>query len=295
MKAPVTPAALAIAFVLIACGGNDTDDEQTQTPAATESPAEIPVVDITKTDQAFDAPGTIPGGLTHIRFHNESTRGHGLDLLRLSEGSTIEQLEAAIVLSASDFVTSKNQWTSLTDSVASIATTPPGGTSEVVFDLEPGSYVLVSFIIGDPFTRPLAVTAAPAAQPAPPEAQSTITMSDFAYAGAPGTLPPGRTTLEVVNEGHQPHAMLAWRVNEEGITTGQVSQHLTGTPVSMKPTYAPTGGMGEIDPGVSGWVTLDLEPGVYTLVCLVIDNGTGSGETGKLHYQLGMNHPFTVQ
>jgi hypothetical protein len=42
-------------------------------------------------------------------------------------------------------------------------------------------------------------------------------------------------------------------------------------------------------------VTLDLAPGVYALVCIVFDNGVGSGGTGKLHWQLGMYHPFTVQ
>jgi hypothetical protein len=51
--------------------------------------------------------------------------------------------------------------------------------------------------------------------------------------------------------------------------------------------------MGELAPGASGWVKLDLEPGIYTLICTVFDQQ--DGEIGKLHFQLGMHHAFTVQ
>jgi hypothetical protein len=87
--------------------------------------------------------------------------------------------------------------------------------------------------------------------------------------------------------------MLVQRVNEEGITAEQMRQHLGGTPLPVEPSYTSAGGMGELEPGGSGWATLDLEPGVYTLICLVFDQSGGS--VGKLHLELGMNHTFTVQ
>jgi hypothetical protein len=40
-------------------------------------------------------------------------------------------------------------------------------------------------------------------------------------------------------------------------------------------------------------VTLDLDPGVYTLICLVFDQQ--DGVVGKLHTDLGMHHAFSVQ
>jgi hypothetical protein len=198
------------------------------------------------------------------------------------------------MLCTSDFVACKDEGARLTDYVGGTDVSPPGGSSEVVLDLEPGRYVIWDFIPGVPFTRPLEVTARPAAQPAPPEAPFTVRMSDFAYDGAPDTLPAGETTVNVVNDGPQVHRMAVQRVNEEGVTAEQVSQHLSGTPVATPPTYAPNGGMNEMDPGLSGWVTLHLDPGVYALVCIVFDNGEGSGGTGKLHSQLGMYYPFTV-
>jgi hypothetical protein len=51
--------------------------------------------------------------------------------------------------------------------------------------------------------------------------------------------------------------------------------------------------MGELEPGGSAWATLDLEPGVYTLICTVFD--LRDGVLGKLHTVLGMHHAFTVQ
>jgi hypothetical protein len=82
------------------------------------------------------------------------------------------------------------------------------------------------------------------------------------------------------------------RVNEEGITAEQARQHLGGTPQPVEPTYSFSGGMAELEPGGSGWATLDLEPGVYTLLCYIFDR---AGGTDKLHTELGMHHAFTVE
>ena len=120
-----------------------------------------------------------------------------------------------------------------------------------------------------------------------------MNLFEFAYEGVPATLPAGKTTLKVVNGGEQFHNMQVRRVNEDGITAEQVRQLLHGTPQPITLTFSGAGGMGELEPGDSGWATLDLEPGVYTLICLVFDQSGGS--VGKLHFELGMNHTFTVQ
>jgi uncharacterized cupredoxin-like copper-binding protein len=182
----------------------------------------------------------------------------------------------------------------LTNSVGGTGTTLPGSTSEVVLDPEPGPYVIVSFILGVPFTRPLEVTAAPADLPAAPEANLTVQMSEFAYDGLPDTFPAGPTMVEVVNEGTQLHQMGV--VSEESLTAEQVQQSLSGTPLPLTVSFSgSTGGMGEIDPGHSGWVTLDLDPGVYVLTCNVLDIGEGPGGSGKGHTDLGMSHAIMVE
>jgi hypothetical protein len=83
------------------------------------------------------------------------------------------------------------------------------------------------------------------------------------------------------------------RVNEDSITAEQMRQLLSGTPQPVEPTYTFAGGMAELEPGDAGWVTLDLEPGVYTLTCLIFDRN--DSVIGKLHVDLGMHHTFTVQ
>jgi uncharacterized cupredoxin-like copper-binding protein len=215
---------------------------------------------------------------------------------RLKDGVTIEELTATIRLAAEDFAAALTELGKISLGVTGgVALMGPGATSEVVLDLEPGHYALSHPLAGVPVTRLIDVTAAPADKPATPEAQLTISMTEFAYDGAPDTLPRGETTVNVVNEGEQLHMMGLQRVNEEGITAEQVAQSLNGTPLPTQPTLVHAGGMGELAPGDSGWATLDLDPGVYVLYCLVFDNPTGSGGPGKLHSQLGMQHVLTVE
>lgn len=43
-------------------------------------------------------------------------------------------------------------------------------------------------------------------------------------------------------------------------------------------------------PGQTGWVTLDLKPGDYALVCFI----SSPANQGKPHVALGMFYPFPV-
>ena len=94
---------LTLASILIACGG-DSDSAETPAPSPTPEPAaEIPVVDITRTDAGFDAPDSIPGGLTRLRFHNASTGQHAVTLVRFTGDGTMEQFLDAIDIGYTDW------------------------------------------------------------------------------------------------------------------------------------------------------------------------------------------------
>ena len=108
-----------------------------------------------------------------------------------------------------------------------------------MLDLAPGRYVILRFPLNTGLSRELEVTAAPDAQPAPPESAFTVSMIEFAFEGFPDTLPAGKTEVEVVNEGADLHLMFVQRINEEGITAEQVSQHFGGTPVPVAPSLQP--------------------------------------------------------
>jgi hypothetical protein len=277
-------AGLAALATMLAIGAVACGDDGDDAPAA-----EIPVVDVTITDQGYEAPESIPGGLVRIRAHNQGTAAYQANLLLLKDGATLEQFNAALALP--DFVASSDELDRLSSPVGGVARMQPGSTSEVVLDLEPGSYVFATYI-GELLPRQLEVTAAPADQPAEPAAEHTIRMFEFAFVDVPETLPAGPTTFNVVNEGGQVHFMAV--VSEETLTPEQVQQTLSGTPLPVGPAFTgPDGGMGELAPGASGWVTLDLDPGVYVLTCNVFD--LSGGELGKPHVELGMSHAFTVQ
>jgi hypothetical protein len=275
---------LAVLAAMLAIGAVACGDDGDAAPVA-----EIPVVEVTITDQGYEAPDSVPGGLVRIRAHNQGTARRAAELRRLNEGATLEQFNDALALP--DFDASAAELERISSVAGGVARMQPGSTSEVVLDLGPGRYVLVSYVSG-PFTRLLEVTAAPADQPAEPDAQQTISMVEFAFDGAPDTLPAGPTTFKVLNEGEQIHLMAV--VSEKTLTPEQVQQSLSGTPLPLGLSFPGSdGGIGELEPGESGWATLDLDPGVYVLTCYVFD--TSGGDLGKAHTELGMSHAITVE
>ena len=293
MKRTFAVVVLAISVGVAGCGGGDATEEDAAPSATAESAAEIPVVEITKTDSGFEAPDSIPGGLTRLRVHNADTREHAVAFERFRGDGTLEEHTAAYRLGATDFAAAAATIDKLTTVEGGTGVIAPGGDEEVVLDLAPGRYVIFRFPLNVGLSRELLVTAAPAARPAPPESAFTVRMLEFSYEGFPDTLPAGKTEVKVVNEGEQLHLMFVQRVNEDGITPEQVRQHLSGTPLPVPPSYTAAGGMGEMQPGDSGWATLDLDPGVYALICIVFDQSDGT--IGKLHTDLGMHHAFTVE
>jgi hypothetical protein len=56
------------------------------------------------------------------------------------------------------------------------------------------------------------------------------------------------------------------------------------------PPFTSIGGFQAINPGQSGWLNLDLEPGNYVAVCYVPDPASGHA-----HLELGMVMPFSVK
>jgi len=81
--------ALAVLTAVLATGAVacDADEDGDGEASATEVPAaEIPVVDVTITDQGYNAPASVPGGLTRTRAHNQSTLRHAAGLVLLKDG-----------------------------------------------------------------------------------------------------------------------------------------------------------------------------------------------------------------
>lgn len=276
----VTLVVLLLAVVLAACGSAS---------ASTVVPvANIPQITIKATDYAFEAPAKIEAGLVSINLINEGKEPHHAQLVRLNDGVTLEQFQAALQQSpeAAFPLVSFTGGPSVID---------PGHNQEVTVELTPGQYVLLCFVSshdGMPHLAKGMVTPMEVVenteQASKPEikADATIKLLDFAFA-MPAEVKAGRQVWQVVNEGKQAHEISIIKL-AEGKTMEDVAAFME-MPHGVPP-FEDAGGFQAIDSGKAGWMTLDLQPGNYVAMCHVPDPATGHA-----HMEMGMIMPFSVK
>ena len=253
--------------------------------------ANIPTVNVSAREYAFDAPDSIPAGLTHIHMQNVGKEDHQAQLLKLKSGVTMAQFQAALQKgpdAALPFVTAEGGPNA----------EKAGASADSLQNLQPGQYVFICFVpapdgkphLAKGMIKPLQVTAgspAPAAEL--PAAQNTVTAREFLFDG-PTTLPAGQATINFKNAGTQSHEMSLVKLNA-GVTPDQLKAALASTaPPSGPPPFSSEGGMGGINPGETGQTTVNLTPGTYALICNIPDP-----TSGKPHVALGMISSFTVR
>ena len=268
--------------------------------------ATIPTVTIGGTEYSFTTPESFPGGLVRLNFVNSGEEMHHAQMLRLNNGVTFEQFQSTFQEVMQAVPIEGDAAFLRIEEIAAFAggppTTAPGRANEVVQDLEPGNYVVLCFV-ADPEGIPhvakgmmaqFIVTAAPAEQPPPPRAQTTVEFGDFAFVNVPD-FAGGKTTLEVINRGEQPHEMAVFRL--VGISADQALEFLSAPPPPPEEAPPPgplpfeaAGGIQVIMPGETAWTTLDLSQGEYVIVCFV----TSPLHEDAPHVALGMFHAFTV-
>lgn len=122
--------------------------------------------------------------------------------------------------------------------------------------------------------------------------ETTFTAVDFGFQG-PTSLPAGKVSLTLENEGTEPHEMIVIGF-EEGKTLEDAlafikKQGVEGDP----PSWAkPAGAVAPpIKPGETGQGEAELQPGAYALLCFVESKANG----GQPHVALGMAAPLTVE
>jgi hypothetical protein len=168
--------------------------------------------------------------------------------------------------------------------------TDPESTSQGIFELRPGTYVV--WAGGDPEAAqsPVALTvtgeAATPEAAAEPEAGATLTMFEYGFE-LEGPLAPGPQLLAVTNVGAQPHFAVLVQPDVP-VTREQVGMvleaEMAGTPTADAAAAAGVSNpdewrfaeyAGTISMGVTEWIAVDLAPGTYVLVCFVPEIGTG--------------------
>ncbi len=246
-------------------------------------------------DYGFKTLGSIPGGLTRVQMKNTGKELHHAQFMLLNTGVTPDQLGAA-------FAKGPDAAFGLVTLHGGAGTIAPGGSTEVILNLNEGQYMIVCFIAGDDhiphlakrMLMPLKVTAAPATAASAPAVNGTITMFDFNFT-MPDTIPAGKSMYTVTNTGAQFHEFNIGQL-APGKTLADAKAFFDPAPNTPPPAgpppVAPVGGMNALSKGNSGIVVLDLKPGDYVAVCNVPGQSKPNGDS---HVHLGMIKAFTVK
>ncbi len=247
------------------------------------------VITIHGMDFSYDAPATIPAGMTTVNFVNDGPSLHQAQIVRLDSSKTISDLKAAL-----------GQPGPLPGWLVELGgpnAVDPGLTANATLNLSPGNYALLCvvnvpggiphFVKG--MVQPLTVTAAGSSSQtaAVPVADETVTMDNYAFTLS-GPLTAGVHTFKVLNTDEQPHEVELIRL-APGKTAADMLAWLRA-PNGPPPRQA-LGGVAIISPTVGEVVyfTATLTSGNYMLLCFVPD-----AADGRPHFAHGMVLPITI-
>ncbi|HET7025501.1 MAG TPA: hypothetical protein VFI39_09890 [Gemmatimonadales bacterium] len=240
---------------------------------------------VTARDYAFEAPDSVPAGLTEIREHNLGPSLHHISMYRLAAGKSMVDFMGALKPGAPI-----PEWAA---AIGGPNSPVPGGWSNSTVVLTPAHYVLICFIsdsAGHPhfamgMERELVVTGATKAML--PKAGRTVDLSDYAF-GVPATVPAGKQVWRFTNSSAQPHEALLVQLapgKRAADVTAWVDAGMHGQPPAM-----PLGGISPLAPGGSSEVAFELAPGSYALLCFLPD-----AKDGQDHWKHGMVKAFEVK
>ena len=259
------------------------------TAAPAEAAAPLPFeITIDAADYSFTAPEIVRTGWVLVNLTNSGQEPHHVQFLRLNDGVSLEDFEAALKQGEGPAL-------AMTQQVGGVGAIAPGISAQAVINLPAGEYAILCFIPspadGTPhyakgMIKGLTVQESSGGTAAEPEADLAIRLKDFTF-DMPASLPAGPTTIQVVNDGPEPHEWNILRL-EEGKDLQDALQFLTAP--DGPPPFVPVGGMNGLDVGKTGYVEFDFQPGMYVAIC----NIPSPKAEGHPHFTLGMVKQFAV-
>ncbi len=239
-----------------------------------EGPAQAEVQSFTAEDYAFTGPEQLESGWQTVRLINHGRDVHQMQFLGLPPGRTAADVEQALASRSP----SLPNWLRRNGGVNSVA---PGHEASAVINLDPGEYVLlcgIPDVTGRPhamrgMVRALRVAGVSASIVPVPRPDTILHLKDFSFSLSEPLLA-GTRTLQVVNDGQQAHELVLIRLAEGASTQDFLARYRPGGFPNSAGVEA--GGLTGIDPGREGYVSLDVEPGRYGLICFLADPVTGT-------------------
>ena len=220
------------------------------------------LVTVTAREYTFDAPAEIPAGLTTFRLIGAGKELHHIQLVKLEDGKTINDLMAALKAGGPP-----PKWA--VDAGGPNPSHPGGGESNATMTLEPGNYALTCFVPGPDgvphvakgMVRPLTVTPASGQTAAEPQADVVMKLVDYTFTTSQ-PLTPGRHTIRIDNAGPQSHEVAIIRL-APGKSVSDFLNWVEKEKMQGRPPAEPIGGVSAIAPGTHSFITVDLQPGEY--------------------------------
>jgi hypothetical protein len=231
-----------------------------------------PVITVTATDYAFEAPNTVTAGFTTFRIENQGDQMHGATVVRLESGRTLPEYIAAYG-EANRTRGARPAWAKFLGGSVAL----PHSEGRATLYLEPGNYAWVCFVPGPDgilhllkHNQALAFEVRPGSvkTPAPsaPEPTVTLRMLDYTFQlSAPLTL--AKHVIRVENVGAEPHHALLFKL-VPGKTMDDFQAWMQNNMQGEAPSTF-VGAMAELSTRTEAYFEVDLSAGEYLLVCLV--------------------------
>lgn len=241
------------------------------------------VVDVKAAEFFFQAPDTIPAGLTTFRLlqtgfvverlraggttrdvvadKGDNTRGmHMLWVVRLDSGKTLTDLYRA--------AQARERMSAWARQLGGPGFTFPPATTNATIDLEPGNYALVCYVGSAHENRARyhlmngmfrALTVMPSAQPrsAPPQVDVVATIREGGVLAFSNALAPGRVVIRVDNE-----TDVDWEFKFQRVPRGMTGKGYLAQPAGTG-SRMPAGGLSSVPPRSSVITTLNFTAGDY--------------------------------
>ena len=301
-----------LALLAAACGDDDDtagttgdtaehDDTGTEADGdeASADTASIPVIDVVAngehgddgpTTHRFEPLAGVTAGPAQLNLVNEGSEPHHVQLVKLNDGVTMDDVEAALATGNPGALMEIGTFAGGTG----VADPGSESSADALVDLEEGTYVMLCFIEGPDgvphlalgMVEPFEVGPADGEVAEMPEPDATVNLVDF---GFDQSELPSNGVVEVVNASEgQLHEMNLLKLAEG--KTGQDVAAFFGGEVQGPPPFSSVGGMQGLAPGASQLLVLeDLPVGDYMMICLIPDP-----TDGVPHAEKGMAIPATV-
>lgn len=281
-------------FGLLACQPSDDDavPETADTPrgAATD----VSIAEVIARDFVFEAPAEIPSGWTTLRLTNEGAQEHFVVLWKMPEGLGVDDYIAEVAPAfgamwepyqageidrneALQIIGSNlPEWYGIVEAAGGVGLTSPGGVSETVVNLAPGTYVMECYVktpdavfhsaLG--MLQEIVVSRDPSGAPTP-IADVAITISNYAI-DIDGELSAGPHTISITAtqdpEGLLKHDLHLVRLAPDGNLEDVIAWTDWMDALTAPGPAVFLGGSEDLPADRRAYVNVELTPGRYAWV-----------------------------